>query len=557
MILGFTLYAASQAQIAIMMQQLSDALNTFDRSYLDIFPMLVVGLFIVRGLGSFLGTYSSGVISRNVVYVMRVQVFEKILKLPMSFFMKESGGKTSAKLVYNVEQVTAAGTDALKVIVRDGLTVIGLVGYLFYTNWKLSLTLFLIIPMVAGIVAYASKRFRRLSGRVQQSMGDVSHIVNEVINAIDVVKNNSGQEQELARFDRASKNNLRQGLKIIMTDSVMTPLIQLILACGLAFVVWLALTPEILGDNESPGVFFGYITAIGLLSSPVKALTQVNAKIQRGIAGADSIFSMIDSAEEADTGTLTPDIRGQIDFKDISLRYDDGTEALKNINLSIKAGESVALVGRSGAGKSSLVHLLTRQFEATSGTIEIDGAALQNIKLSSLREQIAVVSQRVNLFASSVRDNIAYGRLSGKSMSEIESAARSAFADQFIKQLPNGYDSQLSAGGEGLSGGQRQRIAIARGLLKDAPILILDEATSALDNESEHYIQEAIETLKAGRTTLMIAHRLTSIEQADRIVVMDRGQIIEIGNHEELMKLGGTYSSMYERDFADQQINPS
>ena len=379
-------------------------------------------------------------------------------------------------------------------------------------------------------------------------MGRVSHITNEVIGGYQVVKNYGGQAYEAKRFDATSLKNLRQGMKVVVTNSINTPAVQLLMAMAMSVVVWLALRPAVI-DNISAGEFISYIAAAGLLSKPVRSLTDVNQKLQKGIAAGESIFALLDEPEEKDTGLINTELSGAIKLNNVSLVYPDSTVALQDFSLDIKAGETIAIVGRSGAGKSSLVNLLTRTLNTTSGQITMDGFEIEDITLDSLRAQIAMVNQQVVLFNTTVFNNIAYGSLADKSQEEVELAAKDAFAHDFIMKMPNGYQSQIGAEGLQLSGGQRQRLSIARALLKDAPILILDEATSALDNESEHYIQKALDNVMKNRTTLVIAHRLTTIESADRIAVLDAGQIVELGTHEELMLKQGHYAQMYARDF--------
>ncbi len=547
-IVGFAINAATEIWIAKLLQYITDAINNNDQGKQNLFPALIIGLFFVRGVGSFLGNYYSALVSRNLVYELRVQVFSKLLRLPSSFYLANPSGTISSKLIFDVEQVTAASTDSMKTLLRDGLTVIALLGFLLYTNWRLTLILFLVLPPILLLIRIASRRYLKLSKGIQKTMGDVSHITNEVIGGYQVVKNYGGQAYEAKRFDKTSLENLRQGMKVVVTNSINTPAVQLLMAVAMSVVVWLALRPQVISDF-SAGEFISYIAAAGLLSKPVRSLTDVNQKLQRGIAAGESIFALIDETEEQDTGTLNPTLSGELKLDKVSLIYPDSTVALQDFSLEVKAGETVALVGRSGAGKSSLVNLLTRTLSTSSGQITMDNIPIEDITLESLREQIAMVNQQVVLFNTSVFENIAYGSLASKSQAEVERAARDAFAHDFIMKMPQGYQSQIGAEGLQLSGGQRQRLSIARALLKDAPILILDEATSALDNESEYYIQQALDNVMKDRTTLVIAHRLTTIESADRIAVMDSGRIVEIGTHEDLLQKQGHYAQMYERDF--------
>ena len=550
-VVGFILNAQTEWAGAQLIKFVINAIQEKNQADKNLFPLLVIGIFFFRGIGTFMGNYYLSLVARNVVYTLRKELFAKLLVLPNHYYHLHSAGHLSAKLIYDVEQVTGAASEALKTLVREGFVVMGLLGYLFYTNWRLSISLLIVGPLVALLVKVASKRLRKLSHKVQHSMGDVSHIVNETINGFAVVKSYGGQEFERQRFEKASQENLKQSMKIVITSSINTPLVQFLMAISMGCVVWLALQPHILGD-VSAGGFVAYITAAGLLSKPVRSLTDVNEKIQRGIAAAQSVFDLLDTEVEEDKGQFTTQrVQGNIDIKNLSFSYPTGEEVLHNINLTIKAGQTVALVGRSGSGKSTLVSLLPRFYDVREGQILLDGHALSEYTLANLREQMASVSQKVVLFDNTIQHNIAYGSLSSKSFVEIEAAAKAAYAHEFIDKLPETYQTRVGQDGTQLSGGQRQRLAIARALLKDAPILILDEATSALDNESEFYIQEALETVMKNRTTLVIAHRLSTIEKADMIVVLEAGRIVETGTHTELLAKGSTYAQLHSRQFED------
>ncbi|MCU4614531.1 lipid A export permease/ATP-binding protein MsbA [Acinetobacter lwoffii] len=550
-LVGFSINAATEVSVAKLLEYIIEAIQNKDQSFTSLFPFLVVILMFFRGLGLFMGGYFTAVISRNLVFNIRQEVFAKLLRLPSQYYLDNTSGHITAKIMYNVEQLTAASTEALRTLLQQGLITLALLGYLLYTNWRLTMCILIFAPVIGFIISKAARRMRKLSQQVQDTMGDVNHVVQETVNANLIVKGFGGQSSEQERFKQNSLENLRRGLKMVAVQQLNSPVVQLIMSISLSIVMFIALRPQILGDT-SAGEFVAYITAAGMLARPIKALTDINEKIQRGMAAAHSVFELLDMPEEKNTGTLTDSLKGDIEFKDVNLIYDDGHHAIHDFNLKVKAGETVALVGRSGAGKSSLMNLLVRYQDATSGQILLDQKPIEDFEITALRTQIAMVNQQVVLFNRTVRENIAYGQLEGASDEDIIAAAKAAYAHDFIMALPQGYNTQLGAQGLNLSGGQRQRIAIARAILKNASILILDEATSALDNESEYFIQRAFDKAMQDRTTIVIAHRLSTIENADRIVVMDQGRIVEQGSHAELIALHGAYYQLHQRNFEEQ-----
>ena len=551
-VLAMVVFASTETAFAWMMKPLLDqSFVAKDPDWIRWIPLMLIGLFVVRGVAGFVSSYGMAWVGRTVIYKMRRELFDHLLRLPAAFYDNAASGQLISKLTYNVEQVSQAATNAITIVIRDSLSAAFLIGLMFYHSGTLALIFLICGPFIALVVVRVSKRFRKVSGRIQDSMGDVTHVSQEVIDGHRVVKTFGGEAYERDHFDRVNSNNLRQQLKLTATTATSVPLIQFLAACALAGIIFLA--TQVGSGIDTAGTFASFLTAMLLLLPPLKRLTTVNAALQKGIAAADSVFELLDAEAEPDTGTRTLErARGAVEYRDVSFRYRSGAEpVLQDISFRAEPGQTVALVGRSGSGKSTLVNLLARFYQPSAGSILLDGIEIDALRLSELRNQIALVSQHVTLFNDTVARNIAYGRLEQCSAREVESAAEAAHALDFIRELPQGFDTLVGENGVLLSGGQRQRLAIARAILKSAPVLILDEATSALDTESEQQVQAGLEALMQGRTTLVIAHRLSTVERADRIMVLDQGRIVETGTHRELLARKGQYAALYRMQFTE------
>ncbi|KAF0806937.1 LPS ABC transporter permease [Alcanivorax xiamenensis] len=547
---GYAIYAGTQAAAAQLAGYLGETVvdpQPHRVLVVSVAPLLIA---LAQGVGQFLGSYTLAWVAQEIVYFMRNEVFGHVLRLPQSEYNNNASGRIMSKIIFDAQQVTSAGTDAVMVIFREGLTVIGLMAFLFYQNWKLTLILLVVAPVIGLVVNVTSKRFRHISRRIQSSMGNITQFLGEAIEGNQAVKIFGGQKLEGDRFHSVSRRFARQNTKLNASKIASTVIVQLFVAVGIGAITYLYIT--MMGEQLTVGGFLSYIAAAGMVQKPLKQLTDVNVKIQRGVTGAASLFELMDRPVEQDLGQLTlPRTEGNVEFRDVTFGYDENQPVLRNLSFSIRSGETVALIGRSGAGKSTISAMLPRFFDPDQGQVLLDGVPLPDYRLADLRHQIAMVSQKVVLFNDTVRNNIAYGEMRDADDAAVEQAARNAYAWDFIQGLDKGLDTMVGQDGAQLSGGQRQRVAIARALLKDAPILILDEATSALDTESEHHIQKALERLMEGRTTLVIAHRLSTIEKADRILVLDQGQLIEQGTHAELLEKNGLYTQLYKMDFAD------
>lgn len=543
--------AATEPAFASLMKPLIDkGFTDQDKAAMILTPLAVMGIFMVRAIASYVNETTSTWLSGTIVEKMRIEMFRKLLRMPVEYFDNNNSGRMISRIVYDVTQITDAGFNVITVTVKDGLTIIGLLGLLFYTNWQLTLFCFFTLPFVLVLVRVLSKRLRKLNKNNQEQYGAMTQVVTEAVQGQKIVKLLDGIEYESERFSTSvaliKTNNVRQSATSSLNSGVSQFLVSVALSCILYFA-----TTRSRANGFTAGDFISFITAMIMIMQPMKRITNVTQSLQRGLASAESVFAFLDEKEEHDTGTKQlAKVKGDIQIENLTFRYPSSEkDVLSQINLEIKSGETVALVGSSGSGKTTLANLIPRFYSPEHGEIRLDGESLHAISLKSLRDQIALVSQEVVLFNDSVYNNISYGSNSQFTKEEVLNAAKLANALEFIEELPQGFETQIGENGTRLSGGQKQRLAIARAILKNAPILVLDEATSALDNQSEKLVQEALDRLMTSRTTLVIAHRLSTIQHADKIVVMEQGRIVEIGKHEELLAKNGVYSNLYHIQF--------
>ncbi len=549
-IVGGAIYAGSSSGLVELSKRLGNLLREPDKRMIVWLPAALVVLFAVRGVGNLVQTYFMGYVGRRVVKRLRGQVFERVLDLPVAFYDRQAVGTMLSRLTYNCEQVGQASTNSIVILVRAGLIIIFLLAWMVWINLRLTLLSLIMGPLVAWLVSVINRHFRRYGQRIQHSMEDVMRLAKESFESPRLVKVYGAQEHLATQFERVNEHNRISNMKAILTSGLANPTVQLVSAVGGAFVLALAIRDTVLG-KMSPGDLVAFFTALSMLAQPVREVVSQSGPIQQGVAAAQSLFEILDQPAEPETGDYRPGrVRGAVEYRDVSFAYGTDKEAaLRGVSFTVPAGSQLAIVGRSGSGKSTLVNLLPRFYELGAGAILIDGRDVRDYELKALREQISVVSQEVTLFDDTIRNNIAFGR--EVSEQALQRAAEAAHVLEFATALPQGLDTMVGDRGVLLSGGQRQRIAIARALLKDAPILILDEATSALDTEAERHIQSALAQLVRDRTTFVIAHRLSTVEQADRILVLDAGRVVESGTHAELLARDGLYAQLYRLQFSD------
>ena len=547
-IVGMAMFASVDTGIAWLVQKFID--GTFvehNPETLVFVPTAILVLFAVRGVGDFLGTLGPGYVGRQIIFKLRAELFRRYLDLPTAYYDQNGSGPLLSRLTYNTELVAEAATNSIRVLIQDTLTIIGLFGFLFYRDWQLTAMVLAAAPPIVILIQWINRAFRRYATRIQNSMGDVTRVAKEAIEGQRLVKVFNAQQHEARMFDNVIESNRYQNMKLLRARATSNPVVQMIAACVLAAVLHVAIR-RVLEHGITPGMFMSYLAALLGLTQPLRRLVSVFGPLQQGLAAGQSVFEVLDTPVENQGGTLALTARGDVEFESVAFTYPGKEPVLKGVSFKVRAGEKVAIVGRSGSGKSTLVSLVPRFYDTLGGHVRVDGNDVRDYALTALRDNVSLVSQDVVLMNGTIRENIAFATVDA-SADEIERAARAAHVLEFAETLPQGLDTEVGDRGVLLSGGQRQRIAIARAVLKDAPILILDEATSALDTEAERIIQQALEELMTNRTTLVIAHRLSTVENADRIVVLEQGQLIESGTHAQLIAANGTYAALHRMQF--------